>query len=279
MVHGRIGGMRGSVRWGRRLAIGVAGLAGLMLLSGGTVHDAHRVQRTSAEQERVPEAQPPPAPLPTLPESFERPRTDCKKLKCVALTFDDGPGPDTERLLDMLVKADAKATFFVIGPNAQEFPATVLREAEEGHEIGDHTQHHLQLTANSSKVIHHEVDGTRRVLKSILGFEPTLFRPPYGATDKRVEREAREGGMAVILWSVDTDDWRDRNSDIVARRAIRGLRRGSIILMHDIHPTTVDAVPRILKAAKSKGLTLATVTDVLEANQGAPKPGKKYLGR
>ncbi|MEO3786290.1 polysaccharide deacetylase family protein [Actinocorallia sp. B10E7] len=261
------------------MAIGVAGLAGLMLLSGASVSDAHRVERTSAELNRSPEEELLP-PLPTLPASFERPRTDCKKLKCVALTFDDGPGPDTERLLEMLSEAEAKVTFFVIGPQAMQFPEVLLREAEDGHEVGNHTQRHLQLTAEPGKVVHQELDGTTRIIKSILGFEPTLFRPPYGATDKRVEKEARKKDMSVILWSVDTDDWRHRNSSVVARRAIRGLHRGSIILMHDIHPTSVDAVPRILKEARRRGLTLATVTDVLAALEGEkPKPGKKYLGR
>ncbi len=274
--------MRGSVRWGRRRAIGVAGLAVLMLLlSGGSVRGDRTVERTSAEAGRRPGATVSPSPLPTLPPSFERPKTDCKKLKCVALTFDDGPGPFTDGLLEMLAKNNAKVTFFVMGPNAERFPASVLRAAEDGHEIGNHTQHHLQLTAVSGKTIHREMEGTSRAIERILGFGPTLFRPPYGATDGRVQKEAREEGMAVILWSVDTDDWRDKSSRVVARRAIRGMHRGAIILMHDIHPTTVEAVPEILRAAKRKGFTLATVTDVLTGlgAESDPKPGRKYLGR
>lgn len=276
--------MRGSVRWGRRLAIGVAGLMGLMLVSGGSASDAHRIEWTWAEKKRSTQQeqqQPLLPPLPTLDPGFERPKTDCRKLKCVALTFDDGPGPDTERLLDMLAKAKAKATFFVIGLNAAQYPDVLLREAEDGHEIGNHTQKHLQLTAESDKAVDRELHGTNRIIKSVLGFSPLLFRPPYGATDKRIERHAREDGMAVILWSVDTNDWEQRDSSVVARRAIKGLHRGSIILMHDIHPTTVNAVPRILEAAKRKGLTLASVSDVLAALEGEkkPKPGKKYLGR
>jgi peptidoglycan/xylan/chitin deacetylase (PgdA/CDA1 family) len=270
--------MRGSVR-SRSLAFGVAGLMALMTLSGSAVQGAHRTERTSAERGRTPEVSESPTPLPALPASFERPKTNCKKLKCVALTFDDGPGPDTERLLDMLAEADAKATFFIVGPQAAQFPASLLREAEDGHEVGNHTQHHLQLTAEPGGTVHRELEGTSRIIEGILGFRPTLFRPPYGATDKKVEREAGKGDMSVIMWSVDTDDWRHKNSDIVARRAIRGLHEGAIILMHDIHPTTVDAVPRILKAAKRKGLTLATVTDVLTGLGEKPKPGRTYRGR
>jgi len=269
--------MRGSVRWGRRLAIGVAGLMGLMLISGGSVSDAHRIEKKRETKQAQAPLLPP---LPTLSPDFERPKTDCRKHKCVALTFDDGPGPDTERLLDMLAEANAKATFFVIGLNAAQYPETLLRIAEDGHEVGNHTQKHLQLTAESDNSLDRELSMTNRIIKRVLGFPPTLFRPPYGATDKRVERHARDDGMAVILWSVDTNDWENRNRGIVARRAIQGLRPGSIILMHDIHPTTVDAVPSILKAAKRKGLKLASVSDVIAATEDEePKPGKKYLGR
>ncbi|MCD0452464.1 polysaccharide deacetylase family protein [Actinocorallia sp. API 0066] len=253
----------------------VVGLAvAMLLLAGGSIP---RAVGTAESAEVAPVPTVPPTAEPSRPplEDFVRPVTDCTKHKCVALTFDDGPGPDTGRLLDMLAAAGAKATFFVVGPEAARYPHFVLRAAEDGHEVGNHTMHHVQLTTQSTARLRREIDGTSKIIERILGFKPTLFRPPYGATSPRVAKEARDRGMSEIIWSVDTDDWRDRTASVVARRAIHGLHPGAIILMHDIHPTTVNAVPKILAAAKKKGLTLATVTDVLGGNL---KPGHKYTG-
>lgn len=199
-------------------------------------------------------------------------RVDCAKAKCVALTFDDGPGPHTARLLTMLGKHGARATFFVLGPQARSRPRVVARARAAGHEIGDHTEHHPVLTRLSESRIRQEIDGTRRTVAKLTGRRPTLFRPPYGATDRRVAAQARRLGLAQILWDVDTLDWRDRDPSLVARRAVKGLHRGAIILLHDNHPTTVAAVPRILRAAKAKGYTLVTVSELL----GTTKPGKTY---
>lgn len=233
-----------------------------------------------AEQDVKPAASKvkPPAVVPmtsSVPVSFVRPKVDCKVKKCVALTFDDGPGEATGRLLEMLNAADAKVTFFVVGPNADKHSDVIRLQIQDGHEVGNHTEHHLELPRSAARLIHEELNGTRERLKRITGMDPTLFRPPYGATDRKVRKEAEKEGVAQIMWSVDTVDWRVRNSDAVARRAIKGLRRNAIILMHDIHPTSVDAMPKILKAIKDKGFTAATVTDVLG---GTTKPGKKYFG-
>ncbi|MEO3784654.1 polysaccharide deacetylase family protein [Actinocorallia sp. B10E7] len=199
-------------------------------------------------------------------------RVNCAKAKCVALTFDDGPSSGTSRLLKLLKQGGARATFFVVGPQARSRPGLVARAHADGHEIGDHTERHPQLTGLSSGRIRQELSGTRRTITKLTGTRPALFRPPYGATDRRVAAEARRLGLAQILWDVDTRDWRDRNSSIVARRAISGLHRGAIILMHDTHPTTIAAVPRILRTAKARGYTLVTVSELL----GSPVPGRVY---
>jgi peptidoglycan/xylan/chitin deacetylase (PgdA/CDA1 family) len=119
-------------------------------------------------------------------------------------------------------------------------------------------------------------DRVQKILKGILGFDPVLFRPPYGATNRRVSSETKREGLAQILWSGDTFDWQNRNASTVARRAIRNLRPGVIILMHDIHPTTVDAVPRILDAIEDKGFTPGTVSELLGDHL---KPGWEYYDR
>lgn len=201
-----------------------------------------------------------------------RSRVNCAKAKCVALTFDDGPGPGTARLLGLLRKSGARVTFFVVGPRARARPGVVTRAHADGHQIGDHTENHPQLTKLSSSRIHREINGTRRTITRLTGTRPVLLRPPYGSTDRRVAAQARSLGLAQILWDVDTLDWRDRNSSIVARRAIGGLHRGAIILMHDSHPTTIAAVPRVLRAAKARGYTLVTVSELL----GPTVPGRVY---
>ncbi|GAB2868161.1 hypothetical protein GCM10022221_81280 [Actinocorallia aurea] len=263
------------MRLGERPATAVALAAAALLLTAGSVPGSGTVPKTPTA---APVVKATPAASPSRPplKDFQRPVTDCTVHKCVALTFDDGPGDHTGRLLDLLSAAKAKATFFVVGGQAVQYPDLVFREVEEGHEVGNHTWHHTQLDAASTARIKREVEGTSKAIERILGFKPTLMRPPYGATDSRVAKIAKSNGLAEIIWSVDTDDWLDRKSSVVARRAIRGLRPGAIILLHDIHPTTVAAVPAILRAAKKKGLTLATVTDVLG---GRLEPGKKYMGR
>lgn len=254
---------------GRGLISGLAVLASVAFLAAGSAGPASSTPRRTPAVAVSP-APPPPPPLPTP----TRKPVDCEVEKCVALTFDDGPGPDTGRLLDMFAKSGGHATFFIVGPMAREYPDLVRRAYAEGHEIANHTEHHLQLSVKSPKVVHREIEGTNRTIRELTGVDPVLFRPPYGATDKAVGVETRKLGLAQILWSVDTLDWQDKNADIVSRRAIRGLHRDAIILMHDIHPTTIAAVPRILKACKAKGLTPVPVSDLL----GPTKPGRRYFG-
>jgi peptidoglycan/xylan/chitin deacetylase (PgdA/CDA1 family) len=202
---------------------------------------------------------------------------DCRVKKCIAVTFDDGPGPYTDKLLRMLAAHHARATFFLIGANIRGREATVRRELATGNAIGDHTWTHPQLDTLSEKTVRSELARTLKEIHRATGGTTHLMRPPYGATDKRVGKVAREFGFAQILWDVDTNDWRDRNSKIVAHRAVSWAHRNDIILMHDIHPTTVNAVPKILTGLSRRGFTFVTVPELF-----APqplKPGKVYLSR
>lgn len=204
------------------------------------------------------------------------PRVDCKKVKCVALTFDDGPGPYTARLLHMLRKYGAKATFFVVGQMvAADRERTLIRIVEDGHELGNHTWSHPDLTAVPGDVLHHQFRRTQDLVERLTGLRMTLMRPPYGSTDGRVAAETRREGLAQILWNVDTLDWLDRSAPIVARRAAQA-KPGSIVLMHDIHHTTVDAVPKILDVLAHKGYTFVTVSELYGK---PPAPGRKYTER
>jgi peptidoglycan-N-acetylglucosamine deacetylase len=211
---------------------------------------------------------PPPAPAPA-------PEIDCRTAKCVALTFDDGPGPYTTKLLGMLAAHHAKATFFLIGGSIRGREAVVRRELAEGHAIGDHTWSHPQLSTLSDGAIRSQLVRTLGEIRRATGGTTGIMRPPYGATNRRVGVVTRGLGLAQILWSVDTNDWRDRNSGIVAHRAISWAHRNDIILMHDIHPTTVNAVPRILDGLSKRGFTFVTIPELFA---GRPlKPGRAYL--
>ncbi|MBB4936963.1 peptidoglycan/xylan/chitin deacetylase (PgdA/CDA1 family) [Streptosporangium album] len=200
---------------------------------------------------------------------------DCKRVKCVALTYDDGPGEYTGHLLDILAEYHAKATFFVVGQMvAADGPHNLRRMVSEGHEIGNHTWSHAQLTALSEAGIKGELSRTQQIVHYATGRWMTLMRPPYGATNQRVSAVARSKGLAQILWSLDTMDWRDRDSLVVTQRAI-GAARGAVVLMHDIHPTTVQAAPKVLERLTAAGYTFVTLSEMYGK---ALTPGKEYFG-
>ena len=183
--------------------------------------------------------------------------------KTIALTFDDGPGPYTEKLLDILDKYDAKATFFLIGSKVSGQASVVRSIQARGHQLGNHSWSHPELPKLSVDQIASEIDRTNDAIKQATGVTPAILRPPYGAVNGVVLEQLRLRGMSSILWSVDTRDWADRNSDIVCSRAVAGARPGAIILMHDIHQTSVGAVPCILSALKQQGYSFVAVQGLL----------------
>lgn len=200
---------------------------------------------------------------------------NCGAKKCIALTFDDGPGRYTSQLLDTLKQYNAKATFFLIGRNINLRQAVVERMSKEGHLIGNHSWSHVNLTSVSTERIQTELQQTNAAIKAVTGIDTQLARPPYGAANESVYGTLKHLNMSAIFWSIDTRDWADRNSDIICRRATTGARSGGIIIMHDIHPTTVNAVPCIAKNLEARGFSLVTVEDILGSNL---RPGEGYRG-
>ncbi|MBG6087314.1 polysaccharide deacetylase family protein [Actinomadura viridis] len=198
-------------------------------------------------------------------------RLDCARLKCVALTFDDGPGDHTARVLDSLRGVGARATFFMLGQNVASYPDVVRRMAFEGHELANHTWSHPVLTELSPAAVRAQVARTQQAIKEASGVTPTMFRPPYGATDARVGRAV---GMPQILWSLDSMDWRYRSAKRNADIGVRKTKPGGVVLFHDIHKTTASAVPRILAGLKERGFTFVTVTELFQSRRLAP--GSRY---
>ena len=210
--------------------------------------------RKLANIPKPPEPKPAPAPAPAAPTPA--PTTG---NKVIALTFDDGPGPYTEKLLDILDKYDAKATFFLIGSKVSGQASVVRNIQARGHQLGNHSWSHPELPKLSVDQIAGEIDRTNEAIRQATGVKPSILRPPYGAVNGVVLEQLRLRNMSSILWSVDTRDWADRNSQIVCSRAVAGARPGAVILMHDIHQTSVNAVPCILSSLKQQGYSFVTI--------------------
>ena len=210
--------------------------------------------RKLANIPKPPEQKPAPAPAPAAPAPA--PATG---NKVIALTFDDGPGPYTAHLLDILDQYGAKATFFLIGSKVSGQASVVRSIQARGHQLGNHSWSHPELPKLSVDQIADEIDRTNEAIKQAAGVKPSILRPPYGAVNGVVLEQLRLRGMSSILWSVDTRDWADRNSQIVCSRAVAGARPGAVILMHDIHQTSVNAVPCILSSLKQQGYSFVTI--------------------
>ena len=201
---------------------------------------------------KPPEPKPEPAPAAPTPA----PTTG---NKVIALTFDDGPGPYTAHLLDILDQYGAKATFFLIGSKVSGQASVVRSIQARGHQLGNHSWSHPELPKLSVDQIAGEIDRTNEAIRQATGVKPSILRPPYGAVNGVVLEQLRLRNMSSILWSVDTRDWADRNSQIVCSRAVAGARPGAVILMHDIHQTSVNAVPCILSSLKQQGYSFVTI--------------------
>jgi peptidoglycan/xylan/chitin deacetylase (PgdA/CDA1 family) len=191
----------------------------------------------------------------------------------IAMTFDDGPsGPNTPRLLDIAAKKHIKLTFFLIGENAAHYPQLVQRELAEGHEVGNHSYTHPDLARMSDDAVRSEIQKTQDAIINASGYKPILMRPPYGALTPRQRLwVSQDFGVKIILWDVDPLDWKRPGPSVVASRIIAGTRPGSIILSHDIHSQTVDAMPVVFDTLLAKGYKFVTVSELLAMDKGPVK--------
>lgn len=183
----------------------------------------------------------------------------------VAMTFDDGPHPkNTPRLLDMLRERKIKATFYVIGNRVKSWPQIARRIADEGHEVGNHSWSHPDLSRYSNANVLKEIDNTTMAIWNATGRPPVTFRPPYGAFTRRQRTWLNsQRNLPTILWSVDPVDWRRPGANVVAQRILQHSHKGAIILSHDIHRGTIDAMPRTLDGLTGRGLRFVTVSQIL----------------
>jgi peptidoglycan/xylan/chitin deacetylase (PgdA/CDA1 family) len=203
----------------------------------------------------------------------------CAVVKCVALTFDDGPGPFDERLLQILKDGDvkdAKATFFLIGNKVAANPAGAKRIADAGMEIGNHTWEHPNMTTIPPEDIAGQFSRANDAITAATGRTPTLYRSAGGLSDPVVRQAAGQLGLAEILWDVIPFDWaNDSNTAATRYMLMTYIKPGSVVLFHDTYSSTVDLVYQFIPVLKANGYRLVTVSELL----GPRVPGSSYGSR
>lgn len=194
--------------------------------------------------------------------------------KLIAITFDDGPCAHTTRLLDGLAQRGVNVTFFTVGTGVANYPNTVKRAYQSGHQIANHSYNHPELTALSNSEVINQVSRTSGLLDQICGKGTSyFFRAPYGSTSSRVRSLI---GMPLILWSVDTVDWKYRNSTTVKNNIVNNAHDGAIVLLHDIHATTIDGALAGIDILLAQGYELVTVTELFRRRGVTPYSGTSY---
>ena len=192
----------------------------------------------------------------------------------VALTFDDGPRAETTSvLLDGLARRGVLATFFVIGENVEGNELLLQRMEGEGHQIGLHTYHHKSLAELNASDFHAEVDQLRETLTGLLGRECFMLRPPYGMMNAATQDRA---AAPIILWSVDPEDWSDRDTDRQVSVILDDVKDGDIILLHDIYPASVETALRVVDALMAEGFHFVTLEQLFAIRGQTPENGKVY---
>jgi len=226
----------------------------------------------------TPLVEPTPTPEPT-PTALPQKKATYKKCHVagseIAMTFDDGPHPKlTPMLLDILKERGIKATFFLVGKNTADYPEIAQRIVAEGHEVANHTWAHPQLTKLSPVALKKEIADTNAAIYQATGIQTTLMRPPYGAINASITKRLNEEfGLTIAMWSVDPLDWKIRNAEHVTKLITENTTPGAIILAHDIHPTTVQAMPAVFDTLSAKGYKFVTVSELIALDLPEPIRG------
>jgi peptidoglycan/xylan/chitin deacetylase (PgdA/CDA1 family) len=201
---------------------------------------------------------------------------DCSQVKCIALTFDDGPSPYTDRLLQILKDNDAKATFFLIGNKVAANPGGAKRIADAGMEIGGHTWEHPNMTTIPPEEIPAQFRKASDAIEAATGQRPTLVRTAGGLINDTVLAEAGKQGLADINWDVIPFDWaNDSNTGATRYMLMTQIKPNSVVLFHDTYSSTVDLVQQFIPVLKANGYHMVTVSHML----GQRAPGSTYGSR
>ena len=191
----------------------------------------------------------------------------------IAISFDAAWGGDkTEKILDILDENGIKATFFLVDIWTQRYPELVKEIAARGHEIGNHSTTHPEMSKLSREKIAQELETMSANVESLIGIRPTLFRPPYGDYNNDVVLTARQNGYEVIQWSVDSLDWKNKGVQPLIDRATKNVKSGDIVLFHNDSQYIVEALPAVLESYRKQGLTVGPVSQVLLTGQTTIDP-------
>ena len=183
--------------------------------------------------------------------------------RIVALTFDDGPiRGKTEPILDLLREMQVPATFFVLGENATRSPEVLQRMTAEGHEIGNHTVTHPNLTEISVSKARNEIKEGQKIIETAVGYRPRFFRPPYGAANLTTMSILSSQNLSAVFWSIDPQDWRGGTEDQIVSDIESHLDNGAIILLHERSPHTAESVPHIIRTVREKGYRFVTLSEM-----------------
>lgn len=204
------------------------------------------------------------------------PRTISPDRPMVALTFDDGPSKTTPKILNLLEQYGGRATFCVVGNRVSSYSNTVAQVIAQGSEVISHTWSHKKLTALSKSGIRSELQKAQDAIVAAGAPAPNWLRPPYGSVNDSVKEVAAEFGYALVNWSIDTEDWKTRNADTTYRRIMAEVEDGSIILCHDLHAETGDAMELVIPALVEQGYQLVTVSELMAAKGVSVNAGSLY---
>jgi peptidoglycan/xylan/chitin deacetylase (PgdA/CDA1 family) len=194
----------------------------------------------------------------------------------IALTFDDGPSQYTEHIVELLERYDCRATFCVLGNRVKPQAGRVRAIAAQGSEVIGHSWNHKNLTALSKKKVLKELKKTNRAIKSVTGVMPTMYRPPYGAYDKKLRKASKKLDLALLTWSLDTKDWKSLDPKRVSVRIRKYAERDQILLLHDIHESTAEAMDKVIPWLVRHGYELVTVSELMYYKGIDIKPGRVY---
>ncbi len=194
-------------------------------------------------------------------EQLVLPAEEKTEKKRIALTFDDGPHPIyTPQMLELLEEEQVPATFFLLGENVELYGDVVKEIAREGHLIGNHTYHHVQVTSLSLDEACREIQETSDLIEELTGAGTEYVRPPFGTWNAELEERLN---LIPVMWSIDTKDWTTQNVDWIVREAVKHAEDHDIILMHDSYQSTVDAVRRVIEQLEAEGFEFVTVDEII----------------